>query len=125
VTRIARALNRLTIRLSGKRWFPLWAVMHHRGRRSGKLYATPIAARRTPDGFIVSLAFGKEADWVRNVLAAGACVITWRGADYNEVDSRVVEWSEGKAAFNSAQRVFLRLAGIRAFMQLRDAPQTR
>jgi deazaflavin-dependent oxidoreductase (nitroreductase family) len=119
--RILRAFNRLTLPLSGTRWFPLWAVIHHRGRRSGKPYATPIAARRTDGGFLVSLAFGEGADWVRNVQAAGDAVIRWKGRDHVEVDPLVVDWTVAKASFNPVERLVLRVAGIDRFLQLRDA----
>jgi hypothetical protein len=51
------------------------AVIHHQGRRSGRQYATPTSARPTRDGFVVPMTFGEGADWVRNVQAAGGCVI--------------------------------------------------
>ena len=47
MSKIAKALQRATqpiaVALAGHRWLPLWAVIHHRGRRSGTEYATPIA----------------------------------------------------------------------------------
>ena len=68
---LARPMSRLTMPLAGKRWNLIFAVVEHRGRRSGRVYSTPVAARRTPGGFIVSLAFGAQVDWHRNLLAAG------------------------------------------------------
>lgn len=44
-----RAFEPVAKALAGRRWFPLWAVMHHRGRRSGTAYATPVAVVPTTD----------------------------------------------------------------------------
>jgi deazaflavin-dependent oxidoreductase (nitroreductase family) len=119
--RAAKLFNHLTLPLSGTRWLPLWAVIHHRGRRSGKPYATPIASRRMQQGFLVALAWGESADWVRNIQAAGDAVIRWKGRDYSEVDPQVVDWTIAKANFNAVERAVLRRAGINRFLLLRDA----
>jgi deazaflavin-dependent oxidoreductase (nitroreductase family) len=121
-TRLTKVFNRLTLPLSGTRWFGLWAVLRHRGRRSGKEYSTPVAARRTADGFVISLAFGDQVDWLRNIQAAGECVIGWKGRDYRELDPEVVGWEQAKSAFTPVQQLFLRVARIKAFVQVRDAP---
>src|SRR5439155_13261180 len=84
--------------LSGRRWFPLWAVLHHRGRRSGTEYATPIVARRIQDGFIIPIPFGQGTQWVRNVLAAGEATLRWRGADHCRANPEVVDLARGSAA---------------------------
>ena len=44
--------------LAGRRWNPIFALVLHRGRRSGRAYQTPVAARRVADGFLIALAFG-------------------------------------------------------------------
>lgn len=69
-----RVLNPLMLRMAGsKHWYA--AVVEHTGRRSGKQYATPVAAEQTPDGFIIPLPYGVGVDWLRNVLAAGHATI--------------------------------------------------
>src|SRR5262249_13779284 len=79
----ARLLNPIMRKLAGRRGLPLFAVVLHRGRRSGRLYATPVGARQTEDGFVIPLTFGEGSDWFKNVQAAGGCVIRWKGADYS------------------------------------------
>lgn len=57
-----------------------WAsLVHHVGRTSGRAYLTPVVAVRTDDGFWVGLPYGTRADWVQNVLAAGAATIEHEG----------------------------------------------
>jgi hypothetical protein len=36
--------------LAGKRWNPIFAVAEHRGRKSGRQYVTPVAARASMTG---------------------------------------------------------------------------
>jgi deazaflavin-dependent oxidoreductase (nitroreductase family) len=117
-----RLFNPLTLALAGSHRLPLFAVVHHRGRRSGRSYTTPVGARRTADGFVIPLTFGERADWFRNVQAAGACVIRWKGADYPVVEPAVVDWETARPAFYPVERVLVPLIGIKQFVRLRNAP---
>src|SRR5918996_303042 len=63
--------NGLMVAFAGRRWNPFFSVVEHVGRKTGRKFRTPVAARRTSDGFVVSLAFGPQVDWYRNLLAAG------------------------------------------------------
>jgi deazaflavin-dependent oxidoreductase (nitroreductase family) len=117
---LARRTNGLTRPLSGSRFFPLFGTVYHRGRRSGQLYAAPVAVRATPDGFVISLPY-EGAHWFRNVLAAGECIIRWKGVDYRVVDPRIVDWATAGAAFHPIQRALLQLAHTDRFLLLRRA----
>jgi deazaflavin-dependent oxidoreductase (nitroreductase family) len=71
--RVAR-LNRIGLNRVARRvavWLPGFAVVVHRGRRSGRSYRTPVNIFPTPDGYVIVLTYGRSADWVRNVVAAG------------------------------------------------------
>jgi deazaflavin-dependent oxidoreductase (nitroreductase family) len=116
-----RLFNPLTKRFAGSRTFPLFALVRHRGRRSGRVYATPVGARPTADGFVIPLTFGTSADWYRNVQAAGACVIRWRGAEYPMVEPMVVEWANARSAFSRLEYIAVPLLGITEFVRLRHA----
>jgi deazaflavin-dependent oxidoreductase (nitroreductase family) len=117
-----RIFNPLMRGLAGSRRLPLFAVVRHRGRRSGRSYATPVAARMTPDGFIIPLTFGARADWFRNVRAAGGCVIGWKGAEYAVVEPEIVAWADARSAFTPLERTLVPLIGIQRFVRLRRAP---
>ena len=117
-----RRLNPLMLSLAGSRRLPLFAVVHHRGRRSGRSYATPLGARPTADGFVIPLTFGQQADWFRNVQAEGGCVIRWKGADYPVIEPEVVDWATVRSAFYPVERVLVPLIGIEHFVRLRHAP---
>jgi deazaflavin-dependent oxidoreductase (nitroreductase family) len=117
-----RLFNPLILRLAGSRLLPLFGVIHHQGRRSGRSYATPVAARRTAAGFVVPMTFGERADWFQNVLAAGGCVIRWKGVDYPVVEPEIIDWATARPAFSPVLRVLAPLFGIEQFVRLRHAP---
>src|SRR5438309_10525759 len=63
--------NRITGQFAG--WLPGFGIITHVGRKSGKVYSTPVNVFRAPNGFEVAVTYGRESEWVKNVLAAGGC----------------------------------------------------
>ncbi len=78
-----KATRPVTWALAGRPWFPLWAVVHHRGRTSGKSYATPVAIipAQSDATFLIGLPWGRSTNWAQNVVAAGGATLTWKGRD--------------------------------------------
>jgi deazaflavin-dependent oxidoreductase (nitroreductase family) len=74
-----RATNRLTGTFAG--WAPWFGIVIHTGRRSGRVYRTPVNAFRDGDDYLIALTYGTQTDWVRNVLAAGRCSLVTRGRE--------------------------------------------
>ena len=112
-------LNRYVARVAGGRFTPMWALLRHRGRTSGKSYTTPITARRVRDGFTIGLAFGMRTDWLRNAVA-GEASIRWRGREYPLGLGEVLDISSARLAFPSWERAVYRRMGIERFLYLRD-----
>jgi deazaflavin-dependent oxidoreductase (nitroreductase family) len=73
---------------------PPWAVIIHRGRRSGRLYRTPVVARKRGRRFAVTVLYGERSDWVRNLLAAGGGQVVRGGRTYELLAPRLVQPSE-------------------------------
>ena len=66
-------------------------VLVHRGRKSGRVYKTPVEAlAEYPERgeIVVGPMWGKDSDWYRNVTAGGLVEIHVRG------EARRVEWRE-------------------------------
>jgi len=116
---ITRATAPLTVRLARSGRIPLWAVVRHRGRRSGKEYATPIAIRPTADGFVLPLPWGEGTDWCRNLRAAGGGVVVWQGAEYEVTRPEVIDVADALPAFNAVLRPIVRMTGIKKFLHVR------
>ena len=118
----ARLFNPLVLRLAGTRLMPLYGVLEHRGRRSGRLFRTPVVVRPIPGGFVVPTPWGDSSDWYRNVRAAGGCVIRWKGSDYQMVDPELVDVAEAGAAFGGPLRPLAKRFGVTQCLRLRHAP---
>jgi deazaflavin-dependent oxidoreductase (nitroreductase family) len=113
--------NALMTRFAGSRYLPLWAIVRHRGRRSGREYSTPVAARRIADGFVIPLAFGESADWTRNVLANHGAEIRWKDRTYKVVDPVILQAREVIDVFPAIARPLIRGGAIEGVMRVRDA----
>ena len=122
IRRLIGATNPLLRPLAGTRWFRLWGVIHHTGRKSGTAYATPIVVRRYGDGFVIPMPFGDGTNWTNNVIAAGGGSLRWAGRTYQVTDPRIVDATEAMAAFSSIQRTLLPRFGISRVLRLTEVP---
>jgi deazaflavin-dependent oxidoreductase (nitroreductase family) len=120
--RIARLFTPLVRPLAGHRWFPLWAVLEHRGRRSGQPYATPVVARRVADGFVIPLPFGDATQWTKNLATTGSGTVRWSGRTFAVANPTIVRREDCASAFTAVQRLLLGPAGIDQFVRVDDAP---
>ena len=118
----ARFVNPLVLAIAGRRWMPIVSIVHHRGRRSGRAYATPLGIRPLGDSFVMPRTLSEDAAWYLNVQAAGWCVITWNGTDHIVIEPRVVDGTTAKPAFPRYERLLFSLLGIDEYLMLRRAP---
>ena len=119
IIRIAHATGPMALRVAETGVIPLWAVVRHRGRKSGKLYSTPLAIRPTADGFVLPLPWGEGTDWCRNLRAAGGGVVHWGGADIEVDGPEVIETAEALPNFQAYMRPVVKLVGIKKFLRVR------
>lgn len=68
---------------------PPWVVICHRGRKSGRLYRTPVNAYKRGSTLAIVVLYGEESDWVQNVLAGGGQVVR-AGRTYELLNPRMV-----------------------------------
>lgn len=119
----AKYFNKLAVLVAGRRFVPVWAVVKHHGRKSGRAYETPVAVLTTPDTFLIALVWGRGTDWVRNLRAAGGGTVRYQGRDVEVVDPEFVGADVAHAAAPALLRPALqRLPGDGDFLQLRRAP---
>jgi deazaflavin-dependent oxidoreductase (nitroreductase family) len=107
--------NRITGLFAG--WLPGFGILTHVGRRSGKVYRTPINVFRASNGFIIALTYSSQSEWVKNVLAAGGCELQTRGKKYQLSAPKVVH-DPTRRRFPIPVRLALRIVGANDFMQL-------
>jgi deazaflavin-dependent oxidoreductase (nitroreductase family) len=117
---LAKAFEPLATLVAGRRWFPLWAVVHHVGRRSGKTYAVPIAVipTRSNDIVMIGLPWGTRTNWVQNVLAAGGATLTWKGGEHVVTNPRIVDTHEAVALAKGPVRRVVSSGRFPAFLLL-------
>jgi deazaflavin-dependent oxidoreductase (nitroreductase family) len=121
---MARLTTPVVRAVAGRRWFPQWAVVHHRGRRTGRELAVPVALLVTPEAFVITLPWGGGTNWARNVLAAGGCTIRWKGADHRVTAPELVDRARARAFYGRGSwAVVERVMGADSFLLLRRGPQ--
>src|SRR5437762_994747 len=114
----ARFVNPLVLLIAGRRWMPIVGILHHRGRRTGRNYSSPLGMRPSAGGFVIPLTFSEHAAWYQNVRAAREAVVTYAGRDQVVTKPEVIDYAAAAASFPRYERAQFRLLGIRQFLQL-------
>jgi deazaflavin-dependent oxidoreductase (nitroreductase family) len=107
--------NRITNRFAAR--LPGFGILTHVGRKSGRVYRTPGNVFRAPEGFLIALTYGRESEWVRNVVAAGGCKLETRGVQY-QLSAPTIVHDPTRQRFPPFVRMILRVVGADDFMQL-------
>jgi deazaflavin-dependent oxidoreductase (nitroreductase family) len=89
---------------------PPWVVIVHRGRRSGRVYRTPVVAFRRGRELAVVILYGERSDWVQNVLAGGAEAVRG-GHTYALSEPRVVSLEDAGTSLSAPARAMARTSG--------------
>jgi deazaflavin-dependent oxidoreductase (nitroreductase family) len=123
---MARLTAPMTRALAGRRFFPLWAVVHHRGRRTGRELSVPVTVRPAPGVFVIALPWGPRTNWARNVLAAGGAVVRWKGVDHRVDRPEVLDAAAARPHYSPRQwAVVERVIGSGAFLLLHRTADRR
>src|SRR6266581_5269887 len=107
--------NRITGLFAG--WLPGFGILTHVGRKSGKVYRTPINVFRASNDFIIALTYSSQSEWVKNVLAAGGCELKTRGKKYQLSAPNIVRDSTRRKSPFPVHNV-LTLVGADEYMEL-------
>jgi deazaflavin-dependent oxidoreductase (nitroreductase family) len=91
--RLARFNRVVTNRITGPlaHRLPGFAIVTHTGRRTGRAHRNPVNIFRAGDRWVFALTYGRDVQWVRNVLAAGRCEVETRGERIRLVDPEIVQ----------------------------------
>src|SRR5579859_1766301 len=116
---VARFVNPLTLLVAGRTWMRVVGVIRHRGRKTGRVFATPLGMRRIEDRFVMPLTFGDSAAWYRNVTASGSCEVTYMGRTYTLIDPEVIDYASAAPAFPRYELMQFRFVGIAQYLRMR------
>lgn len=108
--------NPIARRFAG--WLPGFCILTHIGRKSGREYRIPLNVFDTEEGFVFALTYGSDADWVKNVLAAGRAEMIHRGRHISLHAPRYVSTDEGMARMPVPARLILRRVNVTEFLLL-------
>ena len=93
------------------RFLPTFAVIKHRGRKSGRSYETVVNAYRKRGVLAILLGHG-NADWVKNVVAAGEADVRLLGRDLRIINPRIMPAGTGAEGLPWIARLGGRRLGV-------------
>jgi hypothetical protein len=102
---------------------PPFAVVRHRGRVSGRGYATPVWAFATRDGLVFALLYGRVSDWAKNVLAADGASVIRHGQIDEYGQPQLIAGNDGLRLVPAILRPPLRLFRVRDFLRVSLSPR--
>lgn len=95
---------------------PGFGVLHHRGRRTGAEYRTPLNVFRDGDRLIVALAYGDDVDWLKNARASADSQFLIRSRRVNVGPPVGISTEEGLALMPAPVTAVLNLLDVTGFV---------
>jgi deazaflavin-dependent oxidoreductase (nitroreductase family) len=114
-----RFVNPLTRLVAG--WLPGFGLLLYRGRKSGNEYRTPMNVFRRGDEYVFALTYGRDVQWVKNVMAAGECHMVIRGRTIRLTGPRLFH-DPSRSTMPPVVRQFLGLMHVTEFLEMRISP---
>ena len=103
------------------RRLPNFGVVTYPGRKTGRIYRTPINVFHQGDTYLFFLTYGSDAQRVKNILAAGYCSLETRGRVVRLVQPEFghrPRVARRPAAVHFIER---RIAGVTQYLRMRSA----
>jgi deazaflavin-dependent oxidoreductase (nitroreductase family) len=98
-------------------WIPGMGVVVHVGRKTQRVHRTPVIVFQQGNRFVIALTYGRESEWVRNVLAQGGCELETRGQTLR-LTSPYLYHDEKRRAVPGFVRLMLGLLNVSDFLEL-------
>lgn len=87
-------------------------VIYHVGRTSGRQFETPVTPIATEGGFLIALPYGRETQWLKNVLAAGRAALRFDGEMIRLANPRIVRSTEVQQYFGAKEKVLQQIFAL-------------
>lgn len=100
---------------------PSFGLLTHVGRRSGRIYRTPINLFRRGGDYLFFLTYGSDVQWVKNVLAAGHCSVETGGRVVELIGPEVITDPELRPAPPHVRFFEGRIAGVTQYLRMQIA----
>ncbi len=115
-----RVLNPRQLRRAGQPG-AFASIIRHRGRRTGRLYETPVGVIPDGDAFLIALVYGPRTQWLRNVLASGEAILVTEGRTYPMGRPEVVSSRSVIHRFSRSDQLAFRLMATDDCLRLHRA----
>jgi deazaflavin-dependent oxidoreductase (nitroreductase family) len=112
-----RVMRPLALRSAGKQGSST-SVVRHIGRRSGRMYQTPVIAVQHDDKFLIALPYGQRTDWLKNVLDKGSATIVTNGHTYQVDRPEVIPMGEATGYFRPREQRMHRQFHVESALQV-------
>ena len=116
---LARFNLRVTNRILGPlaERLPGMGVVVHVGRKTNRRYRTPVMCFRRAGNYIIALTYGRESQWVQNVLTQGGCEFETQGQTLRLTRPRLVHDPQ-RRLMPTFVRMVLGLLNVSDFLEL-------
>jgi deazaflavin-dependent oxidoreductase (nitroreductase family) len=111
-----RVLGPLAARLPGM------GIVIYSGRQTHRQYRTPVMFFRRDNDFIFALTYGRDSQWVKNVLAQGSCDFETQGHTLRLSNPRILHDPQ-RSVTPMPHRIILGLLNVSDFLELAVAAQ--
>jgi deazaflavin-dependent oxidoreductase (nitroreductase family) len=115
--------NKAQRRLAGKPG-AYASVIHHRGRKSGRPYETPVVPFAIDDGYLISLPYGTNTDWLANLRASGSATLVTEGETYTIDQPEVVATHTVRSLSPPSEQRTHRIFGVDQCVRVRRVEAT-
>ena len=99
----------------------MFGVLTYPGRKTGRIYRTPINAFRRGDHYLFFLTYGSDVQWVKNVMAAGSCALETRGEVVQLIEPELITDPDLQPAPAHVRFIERRIAGVTQYLRMRVA----
>ena len=103
------------------RKLPMFGVLTCQGRKTGRIYHTPVNVFRRGDAYFFFLTYGSDVQWVKNVLAVRSCSLESRGQVVELVEPELITGPELRPAPPAVRFFEGRIAGVTQYLRMRAA----
>ncbi|MEV6558841.1 nitroreductase family deazaflavin-dependent oxidoreductase [Nocardia sp. NPDC051756] len=101
---------------------PGFALVQHKGRKSGREYRTPVSLFHRGGVYRIALTYGRNVDWVKNISAAGTFTVHTRGRAIELTDPAVLHDPSAQWA-PAAVRPWLKALSAAYYVEARPAAE--
>jgi deazaflavin-dependent oxidoreductase (nitroreductase family) len=99
------------------RHVPGMGIVVHTGRKSRRRYRTPVLIFRQGDRLTIALTYGRESQWVLNVVASGGCDLETQGRTLRLAHPQLLH-DEHRRLMPPFVRLVLGILNVTDFLQL-------